>query len=290
MRVRFAIVGAGKVGTALARLLSGAGYEFIGAASRSIESAQDACRFAGDGRACTDPADVARSADLLLITVPDDAIRSVCEELARANAIKRGAVVAHCSGALPSSILESARSAGAHVGSLHPMQSFATARQAVRLLPGSVCCVEGDEEAVSLLEEVGRALGCRPVTIATEDKALYHAAGCAASNYLVAVLELALNLAHAAGIDREKALHMLVPLVKGTVENFERLGSPACLTGPIARGDVETVRRHVRAIAASAPDLLEIYKVLGLKTVHLGLAKGSLSPDRAEDLRRMLRQ
>jgi predicted short-subunit dehydrogenase-like oxidoreductase (DUF2520 family) len=81
---------------------------------------------------------------------------------------------------------------------------------------------------------------------------------------------------------------MLLPLVKGTVENFERLGSPACLTGPIARGDVETVRRHLQAIEDKAPDLLELYKVLGLQTVQIGLAKGSLSPQRAAELKRLL--
>ena len=286
--MRFAIMGAGKVGTALARLLSEAGYEFVGAASRTLESAENACRFAGGGRASTDPAEVTRSADLVLITVPDDAIRTVCEELAEHGAIRQGAVVAHCNGALPSTILEGARTVGAHVGSLHPMQSFASAEQALRILPGSTCCVEGDEEAVLVLEEVARSLSCDVVTIATEAKPLYHAAGCAASNYLVAVQELALKLAAAAGIERTDAMQVLLPLVKGTVENFERLGSPACLTGPIARGDVETVRRHLQAIEDEAPDLLELYKVLGLQTVQIGLAKGSLSPQCAAELKRLL--
>ncbi len=286
--MRFAIMGAGKVGTALARLLSEAGYEFVGAASGTLESAENACRFAGGGRASTSPAEVTRSAELILITVPDSAIRAVCEGLAAQNAIGEGAVVAHCSGALPSTTLESARSAGAHVGSLHPMQSFATAEQAVRILPGSTCCVEGDEEAVPVLEGVARSLGCEAIAIATEAKPLYHAAGCAASNYLVAVQEIALKLAAAAGIGRADAMQMLLPLVKGTVENFESLGSPACLTGPIARGDVETVRRHLQAIEDEAPNLLKPYKVLGLQTVQVGLAKGSLSPQRAAELKRLL--
>ncbi len=288
MTVKFTVIGAGKVGTALARLLVRAGYEFVGAASRSLESARAACAFAGAGTATVDGAELAGAADLVFITTPDDVIRAVCDELAGSRAFSPGSVVAHCSGALPSTILEAAREAGAHVGGMHPMQSFATAEQAVHILPGSCCCIEGDPQAVPVLEGVARALEARVLTIATEDKPLYHAAGCVASNYLVALENAALDLARAAGIDRAEALRSLLPLIRGTVSNLEAVGIPQALTGPIARGDVETVRRHVEAIEARTPELMALYRVLGRETVKVALAKGTLGREAAAELRRLL--
>ncbi len=183
----FAIVGAGKVGSALARLLSEHGYEFLGAASRSTESAEAACEFAGAGTPHTAVAPLTRRAGLVFLTVPDDAIEQVCSQIARDKGFAEGAVVAHCSGALDSTTLAPAAEAGAHVGSMHPLQSFATAEQALSILPGFCCCIEGDEPAVRVLREVARALQCPPMTIPTEGKTLYHAAAVVACNFLVAL-------------------------------------------------------------------------------------------------------
>lgn len=282
--LRFAIVGAGKVGTALAKLLSDAGYEFAGAASRSIQSAEAACRFVGTGQASADAAALTCQAGLVFITTPDDAIGSVCERLVEENAFMPGSIVAHCSGALPSTVLESARTNGAHVGSMHPLQSFATIEQAVNLLPGSYCCIEGDPEAVRVLEQVAIALRAKVMVIPTESKTLYHAAAVMACNYLVALQNAALKLGQAAGIGRAEGLRALLPLIKGTVNNLEKVGIPQALTGPVARGDVETVRRHMEAIGAQAPELLPLYKLLGREAVEVALAKGTLNEDRAAEL------
>jgi len=284
----FAIVGPGKVGSALARALSLAGYTFLGAAGRSIESARRACEFAGGGWATTDAPELTRRARLVFITTPDDAIERACGELVARGAFARGAVVAHCSGALPSSVLAPARECGAHVGSMHPLQSFATAAQAVELLPGSFCCIEGDPEAVEVLRAAAEALGARVMQIPTEAKALYHAAAVVACNFLVALENAALKLDEAAGIERREALLSLLPLIKGTVSNMERVGIPDCLTGPIARGDVETVRRHLEAVERQLPDLLPLYKALGREAVEVASAKGTLSEGSAAELRRLL--
>ena len=288
MTVRFAIVGAGKVGSALAKLLSQAGYELIGVASRTLSSAGAAREMAGTGLATTAAAEVTRGAELTFLTVPDDAIEALCRRLAVEGAFAEGAVVAHCSGALASGVLSPARSCGAWIGSLHPMQSFATAEQAVRLLPGSSCCVEGDAEALPILRQAGRDLGTSVFTIEAESKPLYHAAACVASNYLVALQNAALKLSRAAGVGREDAVRALTPLVRGTVDNLESVGLPDCLTGPVARGDVETVRRHLKAIEERLPQLLDLYKVLGRETVEVALDKGSLQEEAAAQIRRLL--
>ncbi len=172
----FAIVGAGKVGSALARLLSEHGYEFLGAASRSTESAEAACEFAGAGTPHTAVAPLTRRAGLVFLTVPDDAIEQVCSQIARDKGFAEGAVVAHCSGALDSTTLAPAAEAGAHVGSMHPLQSFATAEQALSILPGSCCCIEGDHDAVDALRDVAHAAACRPMTLSSEGKPLSPAA------------------------------------------------------------------------------------------------------------------
>jgi predicted short-subunit dehydrogenase-like oxidoreductase (DUF2520 family) len=231
---------------------------------------------------------VTLQADAVLLTVPDDAIAAVCASLAQADAFRPDTVVAHCSGALPSTVLAAARACGAGVGSLHPMQSFATAEQAVRTLPGSCCCVEGDPEAVSVLEQMARSMGAHVLRVATEKKPLYHAAGCVASNYLVALQDAALRLNLAAGISHEDALRVMVPLLRGTVDNFEKVGLPGCLTGPIARGDVDTVRHHLEAIESDAPDLAQLYKVMGRETIRVAQAKGTLCEEDAAALRSLL--
>ncbi|MHC4591226.1 MAG: Rossmann-like and DUF2520 domain-containing protein [Planctomycetota bacterium] len=288
MGATFAIIGAGTVGTALAKLLVEAGYQFVGAASRSLESAQAACDLAGAGRATVDPTDLTRLADLVLITTPDDAIQTVCDMLAEVDAFQVGTVVAHCSGALASDVLESARAAEACVGSFHPLQTLATVEEAVEILPGSYCCIEGDPVATAALESVANAIGLKVIQIPTEAKALYHAAAVMACNYLVALEDAALALAEAAGIERADALAALLPLVKGTVSNLEAVGTPDCLTGPIARGDVETVRGHVEAMQEMTPELLPLYRLLGLRTIDVALAKGTLTKKAAAELRRTL--
>lgn len=288
MHEKFVIIGAGTVGKALAGLLSEAGYTCIGAASRSLDSARAARERAGGGRATTEPVQITPQADLVLLTTPDGAIGPVCTRLSRQNALHTGAVVAHFSGALPSTILADARACGAHVGSLHPLQTFATVEQAEGLLPGSYCCIEGDPLALEKLEEMAEALGMHPLEILPEAKTLYHAAAVTASNYLVSLVEASLKLAEAAEIEREDALKALLPLIEGTVGNLREVGMPHCLTGPIARGDADTVRRHLEEIDERATDLLPLYRALGREAVEVALAKGSITGDQGLELLELL--
>jgi len=280
-RPAVAIIGAGVVGSALAALLRQAGYPVAGVASRREASARALCRFASleDGIVCAAPEAAARGR-LVFVTTPDAAVADACAALAAARAFCRGACVVHCSGALPSTALLPARRAcGATIASLHPCQSFAGAAEAVEGFAGTRCACEGDADAMPVVERVVADIGGVFVRIDTEAKTLYHAAAAVSSNYLVTLLDGALMLMEGAGVGRADALAMLLPLVRGTVRNVENLGVPDALTGPIARGDVATVERHLRDLAARAPALLPLYREAGRWCVRVGRAKGTLSEE-----------
>ncbi len=288
MKPSFAIVGCGKVGRALGKFLTAAGYSAAGFASRSLASARKAASIA-QAEHCSDiPWDITRNADLVLITTPDGAIKDTCDGIARHDGIAGNTIVLHCSGALPSTILSAAKVQGASIGSMHPLQSFAAADYEHNPFRGIVVAVEGDKEAVAAAKEIAADLGATAVTLLTENKTCYHASAVVASNYLVALLDLALQLINTAGITGKDAFKVLKPLIDGTLANIENVGIPAALTGPIVRGDVATVAKHIEEIGSKAPALLALYKTLGLHTVTIAKAKGALSESAAEQLKKIL--
>ncbi len=275
------IIGAGVVGQAVGRILREKGYEIKGVVARSIAKAEVAAAFIGAGEPGIDPVGGASGADWILITTPDKAIKETCGRIARGNGFGKGSLAIHMSGALGSNVLDSARKAGARALSIHPIQSLASSEQAVKNLPGSYFSVEGDAEAIADGREIVEALGGLLVMIPGEKKALYHAGAAVASNYLVAALDFAVMIYEALGMRRDEAVKAIMPLVRGTVNNVERVGVPDALTGPIARGDVETVAGHIEALEKYLPDMLPLYKALGRHTVKVGLAKGSLKKEDA---------
>ncbi len=277
-------VGAGIVGPALLKRLLGAGYRIGVIASAHPESAEAAARFVGAGQSGS-VAQAAR-ADIVLVTTPDRAIAEVAEQLARSPALRAGACVLHASGALASDVLAPVSSHGARTGSLHPLQSFARREEAVELLPGSYFFCEGTALEIAL--ELARAVGGIALPLRGDRKALYHAGAAVLSNGLVALAASAVDLFERAGVPREEALRALLPLARGTVANLERVGLPASLTGPVARGDVEVVSHHVEALAETAPTLLPLYCALARAMVDVGVAKGTLTVDAASRLCRLL--
>ncbi len=288
-REQISIIGAGVVGTALACLAHRAGYQVAAIASRRLTSADQACRMLGRDVAVADPAEAARRGRIVLITTPDDAIASVCKSLAEAGAFQSGAVVGHCSGALSSEVLAPARErCGACVASVHPMQTFATAAGALSHFAGTWCFCEGDAQAVARLGDLFTAIGGRVEQISTANKVLYHAAGVVACNYLVVLLEAAGELAKQAGVDRVQAMAAMRPLVSATIENVSRIGPTDALTGPIARGDVETVERHLPAIEQVSSELAALYRVLGRRALAIAKLKGTVDDAAATRLRELL--
>jgi predicted short-subunit dehydrogenase-like oxidoreductase (DUF2520 family) len=235
--------------------------------------------------------EAAEAGDLVLLTVSDDAIETVCRDLARERAFLEGAVIVHCSGVLTSDILSSARTGqSCRVASMHPLQTFPTVDAAIGRLRGTYCFCEGDESALPLVEELIGKIGMEAVWIEASAKALYHAAAVMASNYLVGIMDAALAVAEKAGIERSTAWPALEPLVMTTIANVSHMGPAKALTGPIARGDVETVKRHLQSLDLMDRSLASLYRALGRYAVELAVRKGSISSETAEAMQSVLTQ
>ncbi|MDP2726056.1 MAG: DUF2520 domain-containing protein, partial [Dehalococcoidia bacterium] len=227
---------------------------------------------------------VAQTADLVFITTPDGALGSVASQVRW----RSGQMVIHCSGADSLDILEPARAQGALVGAFHPLQSFASPTQAVENLPGSFFALEGEEPLLSILKTMAQALEGQYVLLKPGDKVLYHAAAVFVSNYTVALMGMATALWKCFGVSQEEATKALLPLLQGTVNNIARLGLPHCLTGPIARGDTGTIRKHLSAMSGTIPSLIPAYRELGLQTVPVAVAKGRIDQKQAEEMQALL--
>lgn len=283
-----AVIGAGKVGSALAILLHNKGYRISGVASRTFDSAAKlAARL--NCPVFDDCVQAAREADLVLVTTPDREISPVSARIASGGGYRPGQVVAHTSGAHPSGELYGAREAGALALSIHPLQSFAEVEGAMENLPGSYFALEGDEDAVKMGEKIVCDLKGKSFVIEARDKPLYHAAACVASNYLVSVLHLATGLYQNFGLSREQAFEALFPLIRGTVENIRRSGPVQALTGPVARGDVPTVEGHLQAMKNISVQEKELYKQLGSYTVMVALEKGTIDSTQGKVLQNIFK-
>lgn len=255
------IVGAGHVGRVLGRLWAAAGdFTVQDVLTRSHDSALDAVGFIGAGRAA--PAmDRMRAADVWLLAVGDDQIGAVCAQLAGGHDLA-GAIVFHCSGARSSAELAPATQGGALAASVHPIRSFADPAQVAQHFGGTFCGIEGDPGALAVLTPALASIGAQPVPIDAQAKTVYHAASVFASNYLVTVLDAALRAYQAAGVPEPVARALAQPLASESMANVFRLGAAAALSGPIARGDMQTVARQQAALAAWDGPTGELYAAL----------------------------
>jgi predicted short-subunit dehydrogenase-like oxidoreductase (DUF2520 family) len=285
---RVAILGPGKVGTAVGFLLRMADYRIVAVAGRSAASARKAIPFTG-GNVFSSFADAAAEADCILITTPDDAIQTVCESISK-NSVRPGSKVIHMSGAGGLDLLESARSAGATVGCIHPIQSFADVRGAIDTIPGSTFGITVAEEIQDWAVQFVRDLGGHPFFVSEADKPLYHAAACMASNYLVTLMHIVEEIYCSLGLTREEAIRAFWPLVKGTILNIEAKGTVQSLTGPIARGDAGTIGKHLQTLLDKHPELHDIYCLNGIHTADVAVEKGTLTAERATEIKALLKK
>lgn len=282
-----AILGLGKVGTAIGYLLRSAGYTIAAVASRSPFSISQGISYTG-GKPCTDFSEAASCAECIFITTSDDAIASICEKIARGGSITPGKKVIHMSGAGGLDLLEEARRYGAFTASIHPLQSFSNVKGAIKNIPGSTFGITSDDQIAQWSIQVVKDLGGNPFSIADIDKPLYHAAACIASNYLTTLVHTVQALYQSLGLNREDAMRAFWPLVRGTLRNIEEKGTVHALTGPIARGDIGTLKKHIEALHHKAPAFLKAYCILGILTTEIGVEKKTISPQSAEHMRKLL--
>jgi len=281
---KIGIIGAGTVGTALAVRLNRKRYPVVAVSSRTRASAERLAQAITGCRVFDSAQGVADTADLIFITTPDSAIPLVASQVNW----HAGQSVVHCSGADSTDVLEPAKKLGAQVGCFHPLQTFASVQQAIENLPGSTFALEAKEPLLSTLKALATALEGYWIVLKAEDKVVYHAAAVITCNYLVTLVKLATDLWENFGVPRKQAVQALLPLLRGTLHNIDTVGIPQCLTGPVARGDIGTIKKHLDALEKVAPEVVSTYRELGLQTIPIALAKGKINKEQAEGLKFIL--
>ncbi|MGB8952141.1 MAG: Rossmann-like and DUF2520 domain-containing protein [Candidatus Aminicenantales bacterium] len=285
---KISIIGTGRLGTSLGAALSQKGYSIKALSDRIRASAQESQKIIGAGKALTDNIQAAREGQILLLCVPDGEIRKVTIELQRAGMEWKKKTVFHCSGLLTSRLLIPLKAKGASVASLHPVQSISRKKTPLSQFQGIYFGIEGDPKALATAKQIIRALESRPLLIRAKDKPLYHAACTMASNLFVVLLDMARTLLQQAGFTENKALAALLPLVEGTLHNVKQFDIDASLTGPIVRGDRDSVKEHLQVLKRY-PRFLKTYLQLGRHALQIANRKG-LSPAKIRALRKLLEE
>lgn len=286
---KLAIIGLGRLGRALAVWLDDFGVAELKLCGRSSEKWEAlAARLQGPVGFFAEAGAAIAGCDLVFLAVQDRHIAGLAAALAPLAG--SGLSVAHLSGSLTAAVLAPLRQAGARVFSLHPLQSLADAETAVKALPGSWFSFEGDEAALPLARELVDILRGRLVYLRAEDKALYHAAAVVASNFFIALEDLAIRMLAGTGVDEDSARQMLLPLIRGSLANLEELPPAEALTGPIVRGDEATVAAHLEVLAARFPEMLPAYRLLAGLNHELAVRKGTVTPLAFPALRAGFRQ
>jgi predicted short-subunit dehydrogenase-like oxidoreductase (DUF2520 family) len=268
------VVGAGRVGTAVAVLLQSAGHRIVGVSGRGPTRERASTYLPGVPVVAAET--VAEQAELVIIGVPDDRIAETVEAIASAGGFRTGQWVAHLSGASRLDVLNAARQAGAGRLAIHPLQTVPDVDGALERIPGSTIAVTADDEAGFLLgERLGRELMGEPCRLADELRPLYHAAAVFASNYLVVGSAIAEKLFLAAGLT--DPVRAMLALQRATLDNIARLGPQDALTGPAVRGDAGTISMNLEALSQMLPAAVPAYVVMAAAALDVATEVGRLS-------------
>ena len=283
-RFRVGVVGAGRVGAVLAAALAAAGHEVVAAAGESDASHRRIAELL-PVTANEKPSAVARSCDLLLLTVPDDMLPNVVAVLSASGAIHAGQYVVHTSGRHGLAVLDDVRAVGAHPVAMHPAMTFTGTAVDLGRLSGCVFGLTAGPDERAFAEGLVADLGGRAMWVPEEMRTLYHAGLAHGANHLVTLVTEAMEVLAAAGADDPAGT--LRPLLTAALDNALESGD-AALTGPIVRGDVNTVRAHLADITANAPHTMPSYVALARDTLDRVVTDGRVLPIRANAIRRVI--
>jgi predicted short-subunit dehydrogenase-like oxidoreductase (DUF2520 family) len=281
--LRIGFIGAGRLGSALAWSLADRGLTIAAVASLL---AADAERLAARIPGCTIDSmqKVVDTSDLVFVTTPDEAIGSTAAQLDW----RPGVSAVHCSGVTEVTALASASRAGAMIGGFHPMQTFGDPMAAVRSLPGCTITIEADEPLLTTLNAIAARLECRVNRLPAGMRGRYHAAAGYTSQFINALFAEAIRIWQSWGATEEDAVRALLPLAKGTLSSIESAGIADGMPGPVSRGDIGSIEKHVAALSAMPPNVMEFYRVVCERTIALGMRRGAIDAEKAARLRQIL--
>jgi predicted short-subunit dehydrogenase-like oxidoreductase (DUF2520 family) len=285
-RLRVGVVGAGRVGSALGAALQRAGHSVVAATAVSAQTRARVQRLLPAARILAAD-EVVGAAELVLLAVPDDALRPLVAGLAQTGAWRAGQLVAHTSGAHGIDVLDPAAARGVVALALHPAMTFTGRPEDVDRLVGASFGVTAPEELRPVAESLVVEMGGEPVWVPESARPLYHAALTVGANHLVTVVNDALSLLAGAGV--ADPARLTAPLLSAALDNTLRLGD-AALTGPVSRGDTATLTAHLRTLRATAPEMLDAYVCLARRTAERAHAAGRLADERYAAVLETLRE
>lgn len=290
-KLQISIIGAGKVGTTLAVALRRKGHSIVAVISRKKSSAKRCAKLVGCRNYSTHILSLPHKSDFILLALPDDSVQPVARQLSRLNIDFRGTYVAHTSGVHSTDALRQVKEAGASVFSFHPLQTFsnvAPIKARIASLSGIRFGFEGEKSSKRFASQISRDLNGRLMPIPKEAKILYHLASVFASNFSVSLLGAVEMIV--SGFLRREDFKSFKRLVQTSIENAFAVMPTSALTGPIARGDLDTIRLHVQELKKKKKDLLPVYRELGLLALRVANKQKSREPEAAKLIRRVLRE
>jgi predicted short-subunit dehydrogenase-like oxidoreductase (DUF2520 family) len=262
--MKIGFIGAGKVGTAFGKFLINHGIQVIGYNSRGKESLENAIQYTNTR--AFEKEELINAADVIFITVKDDQIQNVIETSINAFSDLKEKTFIHMSGVHSSKVLIAAHRKGADIYALHPLQSVSNIEKAAKDFEDTYFSMESIGKKNKHIEKILSTVN-HYFEIEPDQKSVYHMAACIFSNYLTTLMDFGLELTSSIGIDKDKAFEAMLPLINGTIKNIKNGGIEHSLTGPLARGDVETIKSHLASYKKMNQEYKDFYQVMGLKTL-----------------------
>ncbi|MET0203537.1 MAG: DUF2520 domain-containing protein [Casimicrobiaceae bacterium] len=285
-KLRIGFIGAGRLGTALAWSFAQHGLRVVAVASMIPADAErlalpiPGCKVMAEGQQVID------GCDLVFVTTPDGAIAETAARLHW----RPGMAAVHCSGVTDVSALDHAVGQGAMTGGFHPMQTFGDPAAAVRSLPGCTITIEAPEPLNAALVAIAQRLECRINRLPPGMRGRYHAAAGYTSQFINALFAEAATIWQSWGATEEDAVRALLPLARGTLASIESAGLAEGMPGPVSRGDVGSIEKHVAALSPLGADVIEFYRVVCDRTIPLGMQRGAIDAAAAARLREILQR